>query len=202
MDTQPKGPYHIDNDEDKEGNEKSENPENDNNSEESDIKIVKIQTAGNYHSQHNSLTPQNTTAPLPSNETPKQEITNLVQDQNSQPNEINPINPVGGNMSITSSEDLEKELNEFNIRIVNLGCWELFDEQSEEYKMQVIDDNSYLVSLEAGITTGWQKYTGRNGLNIGINTFGESAPGKVVAEHFKLTPEGVADKIKHRMDIT
>jgi len=120
MDTQPKGPYHIDNDQDKEGNENSENPENKENSEENDIKVVNIQTAGNYHSQHNYLTPQNTTIPLPSIETPKQEITNLVQEQNSQPNQINPINlnpinPVGGNISITSSEDLEKELNEFTL---------------------------------------------------------------------------------------
>ena len=73
---------------------------------------------------------------------------------------------------------------------------------TDKYKENVLkcSDNTLIVSVEAGITDGWQKYTGRNGLNIGINTFGESAPGKEVAEHFGLTPEGVVSKIKHRMD--
>ena len=56
-----------------------------------------------------------------------------------------------------------------------------------------------LVSIEAGITDGWQKYTGRNGLNIGINTFGESAPGPEVAEHFGITPKKIYDKILLRL---
>ena len=96
------------------------------------------------------------------------------------------------------------ELTSLNIKVVNLACWELFEDQDSSYKNNVLKcgTNTLIVSVEAGITDGWQKYTGRNGLNIGINTFGESAPGKVVAEHFKLTPEGVADKIKHRMDTT
>ena len=52
-----------------------------------------------------------------------------------------------------------------------------------------------LLASEAGITSGWQKY-GRNGLNIGIDTFGESAPGNDVADHFGLTP----DKVKTIMN--
>ena len=100
--------------------------------------------------------------------------------------------------------EVEKMLSNLNVKVVNLACWELFEDQDSSYKENVLkcSDNTLIVSVEAGITDGWQKYTGRNGRNIGINTFGESAPGKVVAEHFKLTPEGVADKIKHRMDTT
>ena len=59
--------------------------------------------------------------------------------------------------------------------------------------------DTLLVSIEAGITDGWQKYTGRNGLNIGINTFGESAPGKDVANHFGLNPEKVCDVIINKL---
>jgi NAD(P)-dependent dehydrogenase (short-subunit alcohol dehydrogenase family) len=57
-----------------------------------------------------------------------------------------------------------------------LSCWELFEDQTQEYKNDVLkcNDKTLLVSIEAGITDGWQKYTGRNGFNAGINTFGES----------------------------
>jgi transketolase len=96
--------------------------------------------------------------------------------------------------------EVKEMLTSLNIKVVNLACWELFEDQDSSYKNNVLKcaANTLIVSVEAGITDGWQKYTGRNGLNIGINTFGESAPGKMVAEHFKLTPEGVADKIKNR----
>ena len=92
--------------------------------------------------------------------------------------------------------------NGYNVKVVSLGCWELFDEQSEEYQQNVLkcNSNTLIVSVESGITNGWQKYTGRNGLNIGIDTFGESGPGKDVAAHFGITPESVFNKIVKRLN--
>ena len=91
--------------------------------------------------------------------------------------------------------------DKYNIKVINMFCWELFEEQSNEYKNNVLSssDKTLLVSVEAGITDGWQKYTGRNGLNIGINTFGESAPGAEVAEHFGITAINVYNKITERL---
>jgi len=92
-------------------------------------------------------------------------------------------------------------LSDFEVRVVNLSCWELFDDQSEEYKTTVIGNSDALkISIEAGVTTGWQKYTGINGLNFGIDTFGESAPGKEVAEKFGLIPTKIATAIKIHLD--
>ncbi|SVD77263.1 uncharacterized protein METZ01_LOCUS430117, partial [marine metagenome] len=89
-----------------------------------------------------------------------------------------------------------------NIRVVNLGCWELFDEQTNIYRHEVLGPESALrVSIEAGITTGWEHYTGLNGLNIGIDTFGESAPGNEVADHFGLIPEKIADRIRNHLKL-
>ena len=51
------------------------------------------------------------------------------------------------------------------------------------------------------MTQGWERFTGRNGLNIGINTFGESAPAKDVADHFGLNPDTIVEKIKKRMGV-
>ena len=93
-------------------------------------------------------------------------------------------------------------LLDYSVKVVNISCWELFEEQNSEYKAKVLNskNDSLLVSIEAGITDGWQKYTGRNGLNIGINTFGESAPGAEVAEHFGITPKKIYDKILLRLN--
>ena len=92
-------------------------------------------------------------------------------------------------------------MQDYNIKVVNLACWELFEQQNIDYKEKVLSchKNTLLVSIEAGITDGWQKFTGRNGLNIGINTFGESAPGKAVAEHFGLIAEAVTNKINSKL---
>ena len=93
--------------------------------------------------------------------------------------------------------EVAEKISENKVRVVNMGCWELFDEQSLEYRQSVLGDESALrVSIEAGVTLGWEHYTGLNGLNIGINTFGESAPGGEVADHFGITPGKVADKIQ------
>ena len=92
--------------------------------------------------------------------------------------------------------EVKKILQDFNVRVVNLGCWELFDSQTPEYRSEVLGkETAVRVSLEAGITMGWERYTGLTGLNIGIDTFGESAPGKEVAEHFGITPQNVAKRI-------
>ena len=97
--------------------------------------------------------------------------------------------------------EVAERLSNYKVKVVNLACWELFEEQDVEYKNEVLKskNNSLLVSIEAGITDGWQKYTGRNGLNIGIDNFGESAPGAEVANHFGLTPDKIYNKILNRM---
>ena len=95
-------------------------------------------------------------------------------------------------------EAKDRLIDKYSVKVVNMFCWELFDEQDEEYKKEVLSvkRDGLLVSVEAGITDGWQKFTGRNGLNIGINTFGESAPGIDVANHFGITPKKITKKIR------
>ena len=96
---------------------------------------------------------------------------------------------------VSLSIDVMKQLNNFDVRIVNFGCWELFEMQDKDYKENIIFDSSYKVSIEAGITDGWQKYTSNKGLNIGIDRYGESAPGKEVAESLGLSVELITKKI-------
>ena len=94
-------------------------------------------------------------------------------------------------------------LSQYQIRVVNLACWELFEEQSEDYKKSVVGPSSALkISIEAGVTIGWQKYTGISGLNFGIDRFGESAPGKEVADALGLTPSKIVKSIEKHLHTT
>ena len=84
------------------------------------------------------------------------------------------------------------------IQIINLPCWELFEKQDKQYVSSIMSSNCRKrISLEAGITTGWQKFTGIDGLNIGINEFGASAPGKDVAKHLGFVKEKIASLIEN-----
>ena len=82
------------------------------------------------------------------------------------------------------------------IRVVSMPCQELFDEQPATYRDAVLPRNVKTASVEAGATQSWWKYVGRDGLAIGIDTYGESAPAAELANHFGLTPEKVTAKIE------
>ena len=76
--------------------------------------------------------------------------------------------------------------------MVSMPCWELFEEQSAEYKESVLPAGvTARVSVEAGSTFGWGKYVGDAGKSIGVDTFGASAPGPTLYEKFGITTDAV-----------
>ena len=96
--------------------------------------------------------------------------------------------------------DVATSMTDKNIRVVSMPCWEIFETQSDEYKKSLIPDRGAMkISMEAGITLGWSKYAGPNGLSIGINHFGASAPGKDLAEEFGFTADQVEQKIRNHL---
>jgi len=77
---------------------------------------------------------------------------------------------------------------------------EIFDAQPKEYCSKLIPMRGCLtVSIEAGITRGWEKYTGPNGINIGLNHYGASAPAEDLAKEFGFTTENVESKIRNHL---
>ena len=84
-------------------------------------------------------------------------------------------------------------------KIISMPCHKLFDQQSEGYKNKILGETNFIVSIEASETNFWKKYTGKNGLNFGIDNFGKSAPYKKIYDHFKLNSENIIEKIKERL---
>jgi transketolase len=78
------------------------------------------------------------------------------------------------------------------VRVVSLVCWELFEEQSEKYKESVFPSEvTSRISVEAGVTFGWEKYIGEKGKAIGVDRFGSSAPAGKIYKELGLTVENV-----------
>ncbi|MBP9706869.1 MAG: transketolase [Oligoflexales bacterium] len=89
------------------------------------------------------------------------------------------------------------QIKDFRIRVVSMPCWELFEAQAKSYRHLVLPEKiKNRVSIEAGSTLGWQKYTGSDGLNIGIDHFGASAKAEDLAKNFGFTVEAICQKIK------
>lgn len=100
-------------------------------------------------------------------------------------------------LALTTAE----RMSDKRIRIVSLPCWELFMEQSSEYRNDVIPLRGCMkISMEAGITLGWERFVGPGGLSIGIDHFGASAPAGDLVEEFGFTPEKVEKKIREHLE--
>jgi transketolase len=79
--------------------------------------------------------------------------------------------------------------------VVSMVSTELFDEQTAAYQADILPDDALIVSIEAGTTFGWERYTGRHGLRFGIDSFGASAPIEDLFKHFGLTADAIAPQI-------
>ena len=96
---------------------------------------------------------------------------------------------------------VQEKLKENNIhsKVVSMPCMELFDKQPKDFCNDIIEENSLVVTLEAGSVMSWQKYIKNKGMNIGIDQFGESAPYKEVYAHFGLSEEKITDFIQKKL---
>ena len=82
-------------------------------------------------------------------------------------------------------------------RVVSMPSWELFEQQPENYRQEVLPpDVTKRVSIEAGVTLGWHRYVGREGEIIGIDHFGASAPGNILLKEFGFTSINILNRVK------
>tara|TARA_B100000767_G_C19730677_1_gene521533 strand:+ start:1 stop:1500 length:1500 start_codon:yes stop_codon:yes gene_type:complete len=105
------------------------------------------------------------------------------------------INLIASGSEVEIALDAQKRLKEMSIdsKVISMPCQELFDKQSSAFKNEIIDKNIPGITIEAGSVCGWEKYSNHN---MGINTFGESAPYKEVYDHFNLTSDKIVELAK------
>lgn len=95
-------------------------------------------------------------------------------------------------LAIAAQEKLKSRIA---VRVVSMPSWELFEAQTPEYREQVLPAAvSARISVEAGISQGWHRYTGDKGINIAIDRFGASAPGPVMLREFGFTVDNICEQ--------
>ena len=119
----------------------------------------------------------------------------ILKDSNSEPELI--LMASGSEVGITLKAASELEASGVKVRVVSFPSWELFEKQPAEYKEKVFPSSvKARVSVEAGVTQGWEKYLGEMGEAIGIDKFGASAPVEVVMEKYGFTPQNIVETSK------
>ena len=92
-----------------------------------------------------------------------------------------------------------QQITEIKIRVVNVPSWELFDEQDEAYKQMVLPSAvTARISIEAGSTFGWKKYTSTQGCELGIDHFGDSAKASDLEKAYGFTVENLVRLTRER----
>jgi transketolase len=104
----------------------------------------------------------------------------------------------GSEVEIALASAAALEAEGIGADVVSMPCWELFEAQDPAYRADVLPAGVLKVSIEAGVTLGWQKHVG-DGLAIGIDRFGSSAPADQLYSYFGLTPEAIVPQIKARL---
>ena len=100
----------------------------------------------------------------------------------------------GSEVSIAMNAALELEEKGINVRVVSMLSTEIFDGQNSEYKEEILPSAiENRISIEAGSTSHWYKYIGLKGSAIGINSFGESAPGGELLKYFGFTSQNIIE---------
>lgn len=86
-------------------------------------------------------------------------------------------------------------------RVVSMPCWELFDNQPARYRDNVLPSGIRArVAVEQASVLGWERYTGLEGRVIGMSSFGMSAPGKIVKQHFGFEPKHIVQAAKEQIE--
>ena len=113
----------------------------------------------------------------------------------------NKVTLVASGSEVEIALEVHNLLKEQNIesKVVSMPCHELFDKQSDDFKSDILDKDSLIITIEAGNVSSWKKYLGDRGMTFGIDRFGESAPYKKVYEHLDLSAEKITLAIQEKL---
>ena len=102
----------------------------------------------------------------------------------------------GSEVNLAINAQAELAAGGTNVRVVSMPSTNVFDRQDQAYKDSILTPGVKRIAVEAGVSDYWRKYVGLEGGVVGIDTFGESAPGGDVMKHFGFTVENVVKSVK------
>jgi len=106
----------------------------------------------------------------------------------------------GSEVEIAIAAQTELEEQGTPTRVVSVPCFELFEAKSDDYRSAIIGDAPVKIAVEAAIRQGWDAFIGNDGAFVGMNSFGASAPGGALYEHFGITAEAVVEAAKAKLE--
>jgi len=109
----------------------------------------------------------------------------------------------GSEVQVAFSAAEQLEARGIATEVISMPCWSLFDAQDKAWRDEVMPaDGSLCVSIEAGATLGWERYTGRQGLRVGMDRFGASAPAEDLFRRFGFSADAIVPQIVAALETT
>ncbi len=106
----------------------------------------------------------------------------------------------GSEVHIAAAAAASLEAQGIGCDLVSMPCCENFDAQADAYRADLLPADALIVSVEAGVTLGWERYTMVRGLRCGIDSFGASGPIDALYDHFGLTAHKIAARVRERLE--
>ena len=94
-----------------------------------------------------------------------------------------------------------EKLNNENIdtKVISVPCYDIFNKQKQDYKKEILGEDTFKISIEASTESGWKKAVGKDGVTLGMSTYGKSGPYKEVYKLFNLTSDEVVKIVKENV---
>ena len=105
----------------------------------------------------------------------------------------------GSEVEVAIAAQAQLKEKGISARVVSVPCFELFEAQSDEYKIDVLGSAKVNVGIEAAIRMGWDRFIGSDGIFIGMNGFGASGPAEELFVKFGITADNVVAKVTERL---
>jgi len=105
----------------------------------------------------------------------------------------------GSEVSVALEAQKRLQADGIATAVISMPCWELFAQQSDHYRDEVLGPGSLRVAIEAAIPMGWEQWIGPDGGFVGMTGFGASAPHQDLYTHFGITPDAVVESVKSRL---
>ena len=105
----------------------------------------------------------------------------------------------GSEVEIALEAQEKLKMLNINSKVISIPCYDIFQNQSEEYKNEIVGKDTFKISIEASSESGWKNIVGKDGVTVGLSTFGKSAPYKDIYNLFNLTSDEIVKLAKAKV---